>query len=192
MGAKGEESALALDLPETLEASTPSGGRHLYYQYPRSGTKVGREINWRPGIDLLGDGGYVVASPSVTGDGGYEWLNERTCAPLPEVFLELPATAMAEQVLRFPAEILHGERNSRLFKHGCRLRAQGENEVTLRQALWDFNRQHCSPPLEDSEVARIAKSAATYDTNSGHGGKSVASLIVSFLDGLNCSLHRSR
>lgn len=185
-GAKGEESALALDLPETLEARTPSGGRHLYYKYPTSGAKVGRKINWRPGIDLLGDGGYVVASPSVTAEGSYEWLNERACASLPEVFLEAPTPVVEGQVL--PAQIRPGGRNTYLFKQGCRLRTCGADEITLLRVLRVVNEAYCSPPLEDSEVVRIAKSAAKYDDDGGRAQKSSASQILGVLDELSCEL----
>src|SRR5262249_30118990 len=60
-------------LPETKAALTPSGGRHLYFQDPgtiRSSTdKLGL------GVDVRGDGGYVVLPPSH--DGLYEWVRDR-------------------------------------------------------------------------------------------------------------------
>jgi putative DNA primase/helicase len=61
-------------LPATVEAKTPSGGRHLYFRYPkdrevRNGTSViGR------GIDHRGEGGYVVAAPTKRPDGAYRWF----------------------------------------------------------------------------------------------------------------------
>ena len=53
-------------LPRTLEVLTGSGGgsRHLYFRYPiglQIGNSAGRIA---PGIDVRGDGGYVVAPPS--------------------------------------------------------------------------------------------------------------------------------
>lgn len=58
-------------LPETPMAQTPSGGTHLYFA--AIGSKIGSSIGKHglgPGLDVRGDGGYVIA-PS---DGsGYWW-----------------------------------------------------------------------------------------------------------------------
>lgn len=50
-------------LPPTLVARTGNGGWHYYYQY-EPGVTIGAGL--RQGIDFRGDGGYVVAPPSVT------------------------------------------------------------------------------------------------------------------------------
>lgn len=71
--------------PVTLTVRTPTGGAHLYFQWP--GWKVkdsASEVG--PGIDVRGDGGYVVLPDSPHDNGGrYEFLNWGTeIAPLPE------------------------------------------------------------------------------------------------------------
>jgi hypothetical protein len=79
--AKGVNGAKALaqltakhgPLPETLTSTTPRGGSHLYFllngvNIRNSSSKIG------PGLDIRGDGGYVIAPPSVRADGiGYRW-----------------------------------------------------------------------------------------------------------------------
>ena len=81
----GEESLGVLSegglvLPATLTARTGGGGLHLFYAHP------GRESRNRAGglpgagalrgIDLRGDGGYVVAAPSAHASGArYEWVD---------------------------------------------------------------------------------------------------------------------
>lgn len=56
-------------LPETLRVGTPRGGVHLYFRVPlfpirnTAGTRLG------PGLDVRGDGGYVIARGSVLADG---------------------------------------------------------------------------------------------------------------------------
>ncbi len=47
------------DLPATVEVLTPSGGRHLWYR----GEHV-KSRGWRPGVDIKGDGGWVVLAGS--------------------------------------------------------------------------------------------------------------------------------
>ena len=53
-------------------------------------------------------------------------------------------------------------RNVTLFRHGCRLRADGADERAIRGELLDLNDARCDPPLEVGEVRRIAASAARY------------------------------
>lgn len=73
----GEESLRELErehgaLPETLESITGGGGRHLYFAHP--GGTVPNRTGIRPGIDLRGDGGCVVAPPSLHPSGKhYRW-----------------------------------------------------------------------------------------------------------------------
>ena len=58
----------------SLIVETPGKGFHLYYAYPLVGV-VGCRTNIRPGIDVRGDGGCVIAPPSIHPNGGrYEWL----------------------------------------------------------------------------------------------------------------------
>ena len=72
-------------LPDTLEAETPSKGRHLFFRDPGSllkstASKIG------PGIDTRGRGGMIVLAPSIIkGKGAYRWLNEFKIRDLPKI-----------------------------------------------------------------------------------------------------------
>lgn len=59
-------------IPDNILAVTGSGGRHYVFKYPG---KVGRSTtNLWPGIDIRGDGGYIVVAPSNHISGGvYFW-----------------------------------------------------------------------------------------------------------------------
>jgi hypothetical protein len=61
---------------------TGSGGAHLYYKHP--GGKV-PNIHPAPGIDIKGDGGYVVAPPSLHPDTNqpYLWVGKGNLAAFP-------------------------------------------------------------------------------------------------------------
>ena len=48
-------------IPETAEVITGGGGRHIYFRY--AGGPVPKQL--APGIDLKGDGGYIIAPPSI-------------------------------------------------------------------------------------------------------------------------------
>jgi hypothetical protein len=72
----------------TLAASTPSGGVHLFFsksvEIHNSASKIA------PGVDVRGDGGYVVAAPSIVDGKRYEWEKPpATILPLPGVLVEL-------------------------------------------------------------------------------------------------------
>ena len=62
-------------LPPTAEALTGSGGRHFLFLVP-AGHRVGCRDDWRPGIDVKGEGGQLVVEPSVHPKTGkeYVWL----------------------------------------------------------------------------------------------------------------------
>jgi len=63
------------DILETVSVATGSGGRQLYYQYPK-GSVVGsrNDVTGKgKGVDVKADGGYVVAPGSVTYGGPYKW-----------------------------------------------------------------------------------------------------------------------
>ena len=61
-------------LPDTPTVTTGSGGRHYYFRCP-VGQSIGNRAGIRPGIDVRGNNGYVVAPPSIHASGNrYEWL----------------------------------------------------------------------------------------------------------------------
>ena len=81
-------------LPETVETRTPRGGLHLLFAWdperpvPNSCGKLGA------GIDIRGDGGYVIVPPSKREDGAsYRWENP------PGLFQPVPAPAWLYELI---------------------------------------------------------------------------------------------
>lgn len=62
--------------PRHAVAVSGGGGLHLFFRYPPKGAPIGSGANvFGPGIDLKGDGGYVVAAPSLhVSMKHYRWL----------------------------------------------------------------------------------------------------------------------
>lgn len=91
-GPDGEASLATLgELPSTPTVQTGKG-RHLYFKHP--GFPVRNFVRIKPGLDVRGDGGYVVAPPSVHPDGSvYEW----TIHPENQPFADLPS-ALADLI----------------------------------------------------------------------------------------------
>jgi phage/plasmid-associated DNA primase len=77
-GRDGETSLAVLgrelgQLPETIEALTPNGGRHLYFRAPKDMTIGSSAGRLGVGLDVRGEGGYVILPPSRTNGRRYEW-----------------------------------------------------------------------------------------------------------------------
>lgn len=72
----------ALMVP-TATVATGGGGWHLHYAHP-GGSTAGK-LSGRPGVDLKGDGGYVVAPPSIHPATGrpYRWVGNRAVNEMP-------------------------------------------------------------------------------------------------------------
>ena len=82
-------------LPETCEAITGTGGRHLVFQAPAGAAFRG---SLGPGLDMRHHA-YIVVAPSVHPSGGtYRWLR----SPLDEMPAPLPATWLARMAKPVP------------------------------------------------------------------------------------------
>lgn len=176
-GVDGDESLRELEaqmgpLPDTVEALTPNGGRHLFYQYP-----IGHNITSKtgkyapaPGIDIKANGGYVVGMPSkLTGAPvaytweASGWPSERPVAPLPAAW----EAWLIQHCARFeaPTKAVQGTRNDTLFRYAASLRAQNYQPERIREMMTAYNADHCDPPLDEREVGTIYSSVLRYPPN---------------------------
>lgn len=174
-GPDGEESFLELvratgPLPETWEAQTGGGGRHLYYRIP-AGTWLASAVRVLPGLDIRGEGGYVVAPPSLHISGRrYTW--ELSHHPDEMPLAELPAALsrfLIERTGRPPPHapagkerIPEGSRNAALTRLAGMMRRRGMTKEAITAALVVENHVRCIPPLPEAEVRRIAQSIMRY------------------------------
>lgn len=70
----GDDTLVTLErqfgaLPPTVTVQTPQGGRHYYFTMPPVAVLCRSDV--LPGIDLRGDGGYVLAPPRIGLPGPY-------------------------------------------------------------------------------------------------------------------------
>jgi Bifunctional DNA primase/polymerase, N-terminal/Primase C terminal 1 (PriCT-1) len=167
-------------LPATVESIT-ARGRHVYFRMPavpirNSASRIA------PGIDVRGDGGYVLAPPSVHPGGKiYSWSADSGAgfATAPQWLL----SEVTDRVIRDSR--LHGRIELRNLASGDVEEGQRNDAVTrffgylLRRLdpmiaveliqLW--NASHCRPPLSCEEVIRIVDSIAGRELRQrfGHG-----------------------
>lgn len=153
-------------LPDTVEASAGGGGRHLYFAHP--GDIIRNRVGLLPGIDLRGDGGYVVAPPSIHGSGEpYRWVRS------PEVLypLPLPGWLLSEEQAPHGHSRAHwrslardgvgeGQRNNSIASLAGHLLRHGVDPDVVEELLWAWNQARCRPPLDDAEVSRTVQSIA--------------------------------
>lgn len=167
----GERSLAELErghgpLPATLEAATGGGGRHLYFRHP--GGSLRNRAGIRPGIDLRGDGGYVVAPPSIHPNGQrYAWRPGHSPDRIGPA--ALPSWLLAETVshaVRRLADwrriardgVVEGERNSTTAALAGHLLHKGVDPAVTRALLLAWNEARCRPPLPAAEVAGVVRS----------------------------------
>jgi Virulence-associated protein E-like domain/Bifunctional DNA primase/polymerase, N-terminal/Primase C terminal 1 (PriCT-1) len=169
-GHGGQASLTALEaefgpLPETRQARSGGGGQHLYFTWPGEPIRlsVGK---LGAGLDIRGDGGYIIAPPSLhhTTGQAYTWENDLPIAPLPEwVLAKLQAPPPRQEGHGAGTTIPEGQRNSTLTSLAGRWRRIGMPPKVLEAGLLVHNAQWCTPPLPEAEVQKIAASVGRYD-----------------------------
>jgi hypothetical protein len=180
----GEEGLAVLQqqhgvLPLTVESLTGGGGGHLLFTYPTDTTISNSAGKLASGVDVRGEGGYIIAPPSVHLSGNaYEWEllhhpDEVPLAPLPEWVITLLHTPTNGKPFTLPEAITTGGRNDTLFRLGCSLRTKGLSEPAIRAALLVENQERCVPPLSDKEVEVIVIQAGKYEPGKADGHEAI-------------------
>ena len=173
---KGLDGIMAMDawekdngvkLPDTARAITGRGGAHLYYRY--SGKDILNRAGIIDGVDVRGEGGYVVAPPSIHPNGvEYAWEEDPDDVGIAEVndvvlkFLATGTVKESGEKFTLPAIIDSGTRNSTLYHFACSLQAQGLSDTAIMAAVQEENKLRCVPPIDDDELELLVGSALKY------------------------------
>ncbi len=170
-GDAGAESLRELEaqhgkLPDTVEQLTGGGGRHVLFRMPKHAVK--NAVALRDGLDIRGDGGYIVVAPSVHSSGRqYAWeLSSRPgevpLADAPEWLLTMLKSPVkgAKPAQNWEDDIPEGQRNAELAKRAGTLLARGIPAAEVLTMVGAVNAKHCKPPVSDAEVATIVRSIA--------------------------------
>jgi len=168
------------DFPETVVANTPSGGLHFFFRVDDPSLYKNR-VEAIPGVDIRGDGAYVVVYPSAGVNGKwYTWRRGVSCIEIEEIadanasvleLLEMNSRDSAAnrqqdaaKKQRAVVDVEAGGRNDVIFRYAasqCGLAVP--IEVTLEAAL-KLN-ETFKPPLDPAEVAKTVRSAYSYEPN---------------------------
>ena len=158
-------------LPPTVEAITGKG-RHLYFLWPgvpvrNSASKVA------PGIDVRGDGGYILAPPSIHPSGrAYAWSVDtaNSFAEAPEWLLakitdrtngngHAPAPPSQWRTLVMDG-VEEGRRDTSVARFAGYLLRRRIDPVVALELLQVWNETRCRPPLPPEDIERIVDSIA--------------------------------
>ena len=165
-------------LPATIEVTTGGGGHHFYFAH--HGGLIRSRTGLAQGVDLRGDGGYIVAPPSIH-PSGHPYLWAVGHSPEDVALAALPRWILLEsggiRVRRTPSDwrrlaregVPEGQRNSSIAAlTGHLLWHQVDPEVVL-ELLLSWNRMRCRPPLEDAEVAQVVSNIIRLHFNENSG-----------------------
>jgi len=131
----------------TRRIKTPSGGAHLIYS---CNDWVKTRTGILDGVDIRGDGGYIVAQGSVIGGSAYKVIHD---VPPEEMTIEMISWINDSQNAKPPSKIgvAKGERNNAIFKLASSYRGQDFDMESALEACKDAARS-CMPPLGEAEV----------------------------------------
>ncbi len=167
------------ELPETWTVRTGSGGLQMYYKF--HGEVPPNSANGKIGVDFRGNGGYVVAVPSIHPDTGepYEWSISPDDCELAEAdsnvmeLIEAIRPAGAEtssggsnspssKKFELPDAVRAGEgRNDTMFRYARSLLSAGLAPEAVKSIVRDANQAHCIPPLKKGELEKTLDSACS-------------------------------
>ncbi len=179
IGKLGENPGLSGEPNFQTVANKTGRGYHATYRHPGFSVKNSAgKIS--VGIDIRGDGGYIVAPPSIHANGRtYQWLEglsiDEVQVALPPPWLleflsgqtvsegsennQTPSKSKSGSVLKgIPSVIADGTRNSTLTKEAGRLFGKGLRPDKVQATLMGINIKNCKPQLSEGEIARIVKS----------------------------------
>lgn len=150
----GMETLKGLTLPDTVTLQTRNGGVHKYFQWGPD-LVIRNTAGFLPGVDVRGDGGYVVLYGDPT---------EAPIAPTPKWLIDaLQKPQRAASQADVHGEVGEGGRNHYLTAAAGRLQRLG---VLSLASLKELNESKCVPPLDDSEVEMIYASVSRYAPDS--------------------------
>ena len=167
----------------TVQVLTPRGGYHLWFKAPAVAVACSAG-KLAPGVDIRGDGGYVVAPPTTRPDGsGWrwapgsaplaelqpEWLEALTQAsPPPTADGHLPRSSDS-WVQMLASGIPNGRRNQDLAAIFGHMLARNLDVHLAAHLLHLVNKSACNPPLDGLEVEKIVASIAGREARKRRG-----------------------
>jgi predicted P-loop ATPase len=171
-----------ITLPRTANTLTGRGGQHWLYRTERA---TSCRTGVLAGVDVRGDGGYIIVPPSQHPNGNlYAWecqVDDVPIACADGAVFKLINKGQHRQDREFNARAIvqSGHRNDALFRYACKLQTMGWDDDAVWASLEVYNMRKCKPPLEADELSRIIANALKYDKGA-HGADTASVQMLSF------------
>lgn len=174
-GEEGEKSLSELEkingkLPQSVEVISGGGGRHIYFAMPANFIIPCSASKIAEGVDIRGDGGYIVAPPSIHPSGKrYEWSvdSAEDFVSAPEWLLNLVKEDTPKQGNKSPVDwvsilkgVTEGSRNDSLARLAGKLLGHRLDPQISLYLLAAWNDARCNPPLPYDELYKTFLSIA--------------------------------
>lgn len=156
-GPEGERAVEKMHLPETRTVQTRPGRFQLWFWHPGGLKSKCTTSVFAPQLDTRGDGGYVIAPPSIHHQTGqpYRVVKNIPWALAPLELLE-PRTVVASYSLTAAETIPQGLRHTTMLSIAGALRKVGLSREDVLAVLENMNGLRCRPPLDAVEIQTIA------------------------------------
>lgn len=158
------------ELPETWQSITGRGGYHYFY---KDTITHSNKVGLYEGVDIRGEGGYIVAPPSVHPNGNtYEWEQEPKEYEIAQVddivndfFKGEKQRIDSEHKTNFkvPELIPEGKRVDTIVRLIASLRTKGLDDDAIKAAVRVENEKRCNPPLKEKELEKAVFPALKRD-----------------------------
>jgi hypothetical protein len=169
-------------LRDTLQATTPNDGRHWFFSKPPNGDRIGTHApareDWGAGIDVRGEGGYVLVHPSITirrTDGKrsrYEWDGMEgeadTVNPADRWLVEAlreghengqkPRNTNVRGLFELPDRIAHHTQHDVLVQYVGHLHAKYLSKDEIFALVMKANLDRCEKPGPEKNIRQYVDS----------------------------------
>lgn len=166
------------DLSLTATSRTGNGGEHFFLKHPGGNIRNSEgQLSFGKGVDIRGDGGFIVLAPSVTAykdkdnkdvGGPYEWLvpPEDGIADMPDWLLQ---KIQGDEGKKEDWQTLTGKDCPEGSRNGVatsisggllRTNDPGQWEAVVWPRLQKWNQEYCKPPLSEEELRSTYESIA--------------------------------
>ena len=153
-----------VEFPDTVMALSGRKGSHFYYR-AKSGYCVKSRTGIIEGVDIRGEGGYIICPPTIHPNGtAYEWEQDFNDIAIADAtqdvydFLEQKdKTEQSGEQFTLPDTIPQGMRNTTFYKLACSLQAKGLSDEVITEVVMKEAEKRSVPAMGKDDIEELEK-----------------------------------